>query len=71
MSKSIIFQVKSFLGNSYRHLAIFSGHTASYPSSKELHGNAHKNLFVTLAPEREVGCRSRDESLKVEMDFLV
>ena len=28
MSKSIIFQVKSFLGNLYRHLAIFSGHTA-------------------------------------------
>ena len=25
--KSLIFQVKSFLGNFYRHLAIFSGHT--------------------------------------------
>ena len=28
MLKSIIFLVKSFLGNFYRHLAIFSGHTA-------------------------------------------
>ena len=27
MSKSIIFLVESFLGNFYRHLAIFSGHT--------------------------------------------
>ena len=27
MSKYIIFLVKSFLGNFYRHLAIFSGHT--------------------------------------------
>ena len=27
MLKSIIFLVKSFLGNFYRHLAIFSGHT--------------------------------------------
>ena len=27
MSKSIIFLVKSFLSNFYRHLAIFSGHT--------------------------------------------
>ena len=26
--KSIIFLVKSFLGNFYRNLAIFSGHTA-------------------------------------------
>ena len=28
MLNSIIFLVKSFLGNFYRHLAIFSGHTA-------------------------------------------
>ena len=28
VSKSIIFLVKSFLGNFYRHLAIFSGHPA-------------------------------------------
>ena len=28
VTKSIIFLVKSFLGNFYRHLAIFSGHTA-------------------------------------------
>ena len=28
VSKSIIFRVKSFLANFYRHLAIFSGHTA-------------------------------------------
>ena len=28
MSKSIIFLVKSILGEFYRHLAIFSGHTA-------------------------------------------
>ena len=27
VSKSLIFRVKSFLGNSYRHSAIFSGHT--------------------------------------------
>ena len=27
VSKSILFQVKSFLGNCYSHLAIFSGHT--------------------------------------------
>ena len=27
MSKSLIFLVKSYLGNFYRHLAIFSGHT--------------------------------------------
>ena len=27
VSKSFIFPVKSFLGNFYRHLAIFSGHT--------------------------------------------
>ena len=27
VSKSIIFLVKSFLGNFYRRLAIFSGHT--------------------------------------------
>ena len=27
MLKSIIFVVKSFLGNFYRHLAVFSGHT--------------------------------------------
>ena len=27
VSKSILFLVKSFLGNFYRHLAIFSGHT--------------------------------------------
>ena len=29
VSKSILFLVKSFLGNFYRHLAIFSGHTVS------------------------------------------
>ena len=29
-SKSIIFLVKSYLGKFYRHLAIFSGHTACY-----------------------------------------
>ena len=28
VSKSILFLVKSFLGNFYRHLAVFSGHTA-------------------------------------------
>ena len=27
MLKSIIFLVKSYLGNFYRHLVIFSGHT--------------------------------------------
>ena len=31
-SKSITFLVKYFLGNFYRHLAIFSGHTDSVPS---------------------------------------
>ena len=31
VSKSIIFLVKSFLGNFYGHLAIFSGHTDSKP----------------------------------------
>ena len=31
VSKSIIFLVKSFLGNFYRHLAIFSGHTGTCP----------------------------------------
>ena len=30
VSKSLIFQVKSFLANFYRHLATFTGHTASY-----------------------------------------
>ena len=30
MSKCIIFLVKSFLGNFYRHLAIFSGHTGCW-----------------------------------------
>ena len=30
MLKSIIFLVNSFLGKFYRHLAIFSGHTATY-----------------------------------------
>ena len=29
VSKSIVFLVKSFLGNFYRHLVIFSGHTAT------------------------------------------
>ena len=29
VSKSIIFLLKSFLGNFYRHLAIFSGHTGA------------------------------------------
>ena len=33
VSKSIIFQVNSFLGNFYRHLAIFSGHTGSQPTN--------------------------------------
>ena len=32
VSKSIIFLVKSFLGNFYRHLAIFSGHTVCHPA---------------------------------------
>ena len=31
VSKSIIFLVKSFLGNFYRHLAFFSGHTENNP----------------------------------------
>ena len=31
VSKSIIFLVKSFLGNFYRHLAIFTGHTGCNP----------------------------------------
>ena len=31
VSKSIIFQVKSFLCNFYRHLSIFSGHTGHDP----------------------------------------
>ena len=35
MSKSIIFLEKSFLGNFYRHLAIFSGHTASHSIKSE------------------------------------
>ena len=30
VSKYIILLVKSFLGNFYRHLAIFSGHTGTY-----------------------------------------
>ena len=30
VTKSIIFLVKSFLGNSNRHLALFSGHTGQY-----------------------------------------
>ena len=30
VSKTIIFPVKSFLGNFYRHLAIFSGHTCPF-----------------------------------------
>ena len=33
VSKSLIFLVKSFLGNLYRHLAIFSGHP-DHPSPK-------------------------------------
>ena len=40
MSKSIIFLVKSFLGNFYRHLAIFSGHTGP---------NAYSQLIATSA----------------------
>ena len=32
MSKSILFLVKSFLDNFYRHLAIFSGHTGTFLS---------------------------------------
>ena len=31
VSKSIVFIVKSFLGNFYRHLAVFSGHTGQWP----------------------------------------
>ena len=38
VSKSIIFLVKSFLGNFYRHLAIFSGHT-DYNILKRAFGN--------------------------------
>ena len=30
VSKGVIFLLKSFLGNFYRHFAIFSGHTACY-----------------------------------------
>ena len=37
VSKSIIFLVKSFLGNIYRHLAIFSGHTARNVSISQKH----------------------------------
>ena len=33
--KSIIFLVKSFLGNFYRHLAIFSGHTDDVTHTRE------------------------------------
>ena len=36
VSKSIIFQVNSFLGNFYRHLAIFSGHTGSQPTNTHM-----------------------------------
>ena len=35
MLKSIIFLVKSFLGNFYRHLVIFSGHTVVFPSNQQ------------------------------------
>ena len=36
VSKSIIFLVKSFLGNFYTHLAIFSGHTVYEPPIEQV-----------------------------------
>ena len=43
LSKSVIFLVKLFLGNFYRHLAIFPGHTAYY-----LYLNCHTFYKINL-----------------------
>ena len=49
VSKSFIFLVTSFLGNFYRHLAIFTGHTAYVPYVPQIR---HRNLT-----EKVIYCR--------------
>ena len=52
MTKSIISLVKLFLGNSYRHLAIFSGHTASLVRTDR----------ERLGPDREMRVQARKKN---------
>ena len=49
MSKSVIFLVKSVLGNFYRHLAIFSGHTADSAHLFRAIGNSLNVTFGYLS----------------------
>ena len=49
-SKSIIFVVKSFLGNFYRHLAIFSGHTAGEEADLDVGAVRGHEVLVDVRP---------------------
>ena len=63
--KSIIFLVKSFLGNFYRHLAIFSGHTVHFLGNWSRPGQMSnvctqikkgaKTVFITFWQVSEIG----------------
>ena len=48
---SIIFLVESLLGNFYRHLAIFSGHTVL--DIKELNYSGEENIFLVVGSARQ------------------
>ena len=56
MLKSIVFLVKSFLGDFYRHLAIFSGHTV-----KNVCCSIHRILSIVCAQ------RVNESQLSAEM----
>ena len=48
LSKYILFLVQSFLGNCYRHLAIFSGHTATHLGQCNSSSPSLKSLSLGL-----------------------
>ena len=68
--KSIIFLVKSFLGNFYRHLEIFSGHTG--PGLTQIERNSLKYWRSNrMSVGRYILCSLRHHQNKSVFNFLI
>ena len=69
--KSIIFLVKSFLGNFNKHLAIFSGHTGrEWQKSDEKHNRANVLLFFIIIRNGTFGIATQNKCCCCEPVFV-
>ena len=68
VSKSVIFLVKSFLGNFYRHLVTFIGHADAERLVQEIQFRRSGESFfpIVLSAETTQDLRAREKTMKLK-----